>query len=93
MKSISPWMLIIIVVVVLLCMAGWSSHAHSSARTTWEYKLVTTYGPSLTNPAPNLQEFNELGAEGWELVAIRAGEFPSKDSKQYKTDYYFKRAK
>jgi hypothetical protein len=31
--------------------------------------------------------------QGWELVTIRAGEFPQQGSKQIRTDYYFKRIK
>ena len=77
----------------LLCVVGWSVRAQSSAKVRWEYKVITDYGPSMTNPPTNVQQLNSAGAEGWELVIIRSGEFPKEGTGQFKTDYFFKRAK
>ena len=78
---------------MVLCVVGWSVRAQNSAKVTWEYTVITNYGPSMTNPPTNVQELNRVGAAGWELVEIRSGEFPKEGSGQFKTDYFFKRAK
>lgn len=91
MKAKSQWALIF-AVVALLCLVGWSSKAQSSSRTTWEYKVLTVYG-TIDIPPPNLAQFNQMGAEGWELVAIYSEEFTRSDKRQRKAEYYFKRAK
>jgi hypothetical protein len=83
----------ILALVVLSCVVSWGVRAQSSSMVTWEYKVVSTYGPSITNPPPNVNELNEAGAKGWELVAIRSGEFPNVGSPQFRTDYFLKRAK
>jgi hypothetical protein len=86
-------LVVILTLITLSCVVGWSVLAQSSSKITWEYKVVSIYGPSITNPPPNVHELNEAGAQGWELVAIRSGEFPNVASNQFRTDYYFKRAK
>lgn len=50
---------------------------HSQTRTTWEYKEVHSSAADL----------NQLGAQGWELVAVAT---PENTSGAY---YYLKRAK
>lgn len=90
MRERSWWMLML-VVVALFCLSSWTTGANSSTKTTWEYRVVSIYGPSETNPPPNLTELNNAGLEGWELVAVRSGSFPDPHSKQFRTDYYFKR--
>jgi hypothetical protein len=85
--------LMLVAILALMCVVGWSVRAQSSAKVTWEYKVVTSYGTSTTNPPTNVAELNKAGAEGWELLTIRSGEFPAKNSGQFKTDYFFKRAK
>ncbi len=86
-------MLVLVVILALVCLVGWSVGAQSPAKVTWEYKVITNYGPSITNPPTSVPELNKAGAEGWELVTIRSGEYPTQDSGQFKTDYFFKRAK
>jgi hypothetical protein len=86
-------LVVILSLLALFCMVSWGVRAQSSSRVTWEYKVVSTYGPSITNPPPNVNELNAAGAMGWELVAIRSGEFPKVGSNQFRTDYYLKRAK
>ena len=88
-----PWLALILAVLAFLCVAGWTSRANTSSKESWEYKIVSAYGPSSTNPPPNIQHLNDAGADGWELIEIRAGDFPQKGSNQVRTDYYFKRLK
>ena len=83
----------ILAMVALSFVVSWSVPAQSSSKVTWEYKVVSSYGPSITNPPPNMHELNEAGANGWELVAIRSGEFPNVGANQFRTDYFLKRAK
>jgi len=88
-----PMLGVIFALVALCCVVSWGVRAQSTSAVKWEYKVLTSYGPSITNPPPNVQELNEAGAKGWELVAIRSGEFPKVGSNQFRTDYYLKRAK
>jgi hypothetical protein len=88
-----PMLVLILALVALSFVLSWGVRAQNSARVTWEYKVVSTYGPSTTNPPPNANELNAVGANGWELVAIRSGEFPNVGATQFRTDYYYKRAK
>jgi hypothetical protein len=74
-----------------LCVVGWGVHAQSTSKVTWEYKVVSSYIPP--NPPPNIQELNRAGEQGWELVEIRVSEYPTVGSKQFRTDYYLKRAR
>jgi hypothetical protein len=83
----------IIVAVTLISVVSWGVRAQSTSRVTWEYKVISSYGPSLTNPPPNVQVLNEAGYDGWELVEIRSEEFPKVGSNQFRTDYYLKRVK
>jgi hypothetical protein len=55
--------LLSLVVVVLFLLIGWTVYAQkqSPARTQWEYRIV--------NEMEKIQ-LNDLGAQGWELVAV-----------------------
>jgi hypothetical protein len=88
-----PMLVVMLALVALSCVVSWGVRAQSSSKVTWEYKVLSTYGPSITNPPPNVHELDEAGAKGWELVAIRSGEFPTVRSNQFRTDYFLKRAK
>ena len=87
------WLILILVVVAALSLAGWTNGASTSVKTSWEYTVISTYGPSVTTPAPNVTQLNNAGAQGWELVAVRSAEFPEVGAKQVRTDYFFKRIK
>lgn len=86
-------MLAIAVLVVCLILAmSWGGRAQSQSKVTWEYKVVEAqYGA--TPPTMSERDMNKLGAEGWELVGTRFIQFPQGGSTQYRTDYYFKRAR
>jgi hypothetical protein len=85
------WWTLILVVVACLCLASGTRGAKPSTKTTWEYRVISVYGPSVTTPAPDVQQLNNAGAEGWELIAIRSANFPEEKSQQVRTDYFFKR--
>ena len=88
-----PMLVVILALAALSYVVSWGVRAQSSSKVTWEYKVVSSYGPSITNPPPNVHELNDAGAQGWELVAIRSGEFPKVGANQFRTDYFLKRAK
>ena len=83
----------ILVLVAVSCVVSWGVRAQTSSNVTWEYKVFSSYGPPTANPSSNVHELNEAGAQGWELVAIRSGEFPKLGSNQFRTDYFLKRRK
>lgn len=88
-----PWLTAILLVVAFVGLMGWTSRADNSANAVWEYRVVSTYGPSVTNPPVDVNQLDNEGLHGWELITIRTGEFPTQGSKQFRTDYYFKRIK
>lgn len=56
---------LLIVLVVLLCLAGWAGYAQQGkSQPTWEYKVI---GHS---SATGERELNEFGLQGWELVSV-----------------------
>lgn len=73
------WMLAILVFAAL-CLGGWTSYGEKQslkpARATWEYKILQ----GVTE-----EQLNQLGAGGWELVAVAAG--------NGQVSHYFKRAR
>jgi hypothetical protein len=87
---------LIVVAATVIATLSLSSQAQPAWRTTWEYKVISTYGPSETSPPPNIEKLDKAGTEGWELIDIRVGSFgmtSKPGSTQVRTDYYFKRAK
>ena len=86
--------LVVVAFLVSIISVSWTVSAQkaSSAKQTWEYKIVTLYGTD-TLPPPNLTQFNQMGNEGWELVTVLSEEYTVGSLKQRKADYYFKRAK
>lgn len=84
------WWMLILVVVAVASLARWTNAAKPSVK-TWEYTVISVYGPSATTLPPDIQQLKDAGAQGWELVTVRSGNFPNLDSKQTRTDYFFKR--
>ena len=82
-----------LVVVAVLCLSNWTSAANSaSTKTTWEYRVISVYVSTSAPPPPNPTELNNAGMEGWELVAIRTGNYNNDPrSNQIRIDYYLKR--
>jgi uncharacterized membrane protein len=75
-----------VLVAILLCVVGWSVRAElqrsGPARQAWEYKSLvliiqgagstTMYEDAKMVPGTPVTRMPELGAQGWELVAIAA---------------------
>lgn len=80
---------LIIVAATVVGTLSLSGQAQTAFRATWEYKVISTYGPSESSLRPNVERLDQAGTEGWELIDIRVGP----DHKQVRTDYYFKRAR
>lgn len=77
---------------IFLSLLAWAGHVSAQKTTTnndrkvWEYKV----GVAQINGVPSVQDqLNELGAEGWELVAVENISTPAPPS----AVYYLKRAK
>ena len=81
---------LVIAVIALLGVVGWSSKAESASRDNWEYKLVTKHQYHDASPL-SLNEFNDLGSEGWELVTVLTAEVVHVNQRHLKVSYYFKR--
>ena len=64
MKSRGDWILIVIAM-ALLCLTGWTGYAQKESprpkRAVWEYKVENGLSE---------EQINQLGSEGWELVAV-----------------------
>lgn len=81
-----------LLLVAVLFAANWGTRAQVSARRTWEYKVVVEqYGAQPASMSE--QNLNSLGAEGWELVGTRMSDVSRGNSKEYRTDYFFKRVR
>jgi hypothetical protein len=63
-----------LVVVALLCLAGWTGYAQvqrsNPTRQTWEYNVVDAYN----DPDRIKNVFNQYGAQGWEYAG-RSGDY------------------
>lgn len=57
--------LIALALLSCLCVAGWTARAQRSVKVQWEYKVVF-----LKDSYTIDKSLNELGLEGWELVAF-----------------------
>ncbi|MEW6208795.1 MAG: hypothetical protein AB1631_10535 [Acidobacteriota bacterium] len=77
----SHW-LFAVLVLMALCWAGWSGRAQSSLR--WEYKVITTSNHHALG-------LDQLGDQGWELIAIAKNESASAGARVAVNDYFFKR--
>jgi hypothetical protein len=73
-----------VLLVVVVTLVGWTTQARSSARNSWEYRVVFS--------APNLvkTEMNTLGADGWELVSTLP---ETVEGTSREASFYFKRPK
>jgi hypothetical protein len=75
---LKTYMFMTLAAIALVILGGWAAHGQKqgSSRTLWEYRIV--------NESEKIP-LNELGAQGWELVAVGMG--------GAEEVYYFKRAK
>jgi hypothetical protein len=81
MRNRSVWTLIL-VVVACLGLVGWTRGANTAPKQAWEYKVVSVYGTSATNPPPNVTELNNAGADGWANAGPSSND-PNVDELQY----------
>lgn len=96
-----------LVIVAFLCMAGWAGYAQTqpsnTARQKFEYKLlvyvidgrsVTLFEDAKPLPAGSVPivRSNELGAQGWELIAVTATDVVA-NQRSNTYSYWFKRPK
>ena len=75
---LKTYLFMTLAVIALVILGGWAAQGQKqgSLRTLWEYRIV--------NESEKIP-LNELGAQGWELVAVGMG--------GAEEVYYFKRAK
>lgn len=79
-----------LVLLALLFLVGWTSKAERPSKTDWEYKAVTVWqSVDITNP--NMNEVNNIGDDGWELVTIIPSDVQRGNLHQTRLTYYFKR--
>ena len=88
MQTKAHWLLLIAAVAVL-SLAGWTSYAQkpspaAGGKVVWEYK--TLHG----SRALRDDQLNDMGAQGWELIAFDDGE---RGNGSFEGTYYFKRAR
>ena len=67
MKSKYTWLIAVILIVGLLGLTG-RGQKQTSATTSWEYASVFSTSSSTGSV------LNDLGAKGWELVAVESGD-------------------
>lgn len=75
-----------LLVLLCLCLVGWTTHSQNKARVQWEYKVI-----SLSDDVTITRELNEEGSEGWELVGFQMKSPQGKYGQRGL--YYFKRQK
>lgn len=87
MKSITR-SLLIVAAISLVAFFGWSARGQQTPapKVSWEHVLFSY-------PGDNATRLSQLGAEGWELVAVRSEEKVLGNFRQTEVIYYLKRAK
>jgi hypothetical protein len=86
-----------LLIAIALCVAGWTAHAQmqrrGTAKQTWEYKVILMGRVTDTQRDPQwlTDGLSEIGAEGWELVAIDPASSTAMGSQSSR--YCFKRPK
>ena len=87
MKS-SLRLLLIVATISLVIFFGWSVRGQQTPapKAVWEHTVVSFTGD-------NSARLSQLGAEGWELVAVRSEEKFTGNVRQTQVTYYLKRPK
>ena len=80
--------LILVAVISLVALFGWNVRGQQSpaSKVLWEHAVISSIGD-------NSPRLSQLGAEGWELVAVRSEEKFAGNFRQVEVTYYLKRAK
>ena len=81
-------LLLIVVTISLVTFFGWNVRGQQTPapKAVWEHTVVSTLGD-------NSFRLNQLGSEGWELVAVRSEEKSLGNVRQMEVTYYLKRTK
>ena len=81
-------LLLIVVTISLVTFFGWSVMGQQTPapKAVWEHTVVSSSGD-------NSFRLNQLGSEGWELVAVRSEENFVGNVRQMEVKYYLKRTK
>lgn len=82
--------LLIAAAVGLIISLGWVVRAQQekpAPKVAWEHSVVAAF------PGDDTTRLDRLGAEGWELVAVRSEERFTGNFRQTEVIYYLKRAK
>ncbi len=80
----------IVATISLIAALGWSTRGQqqtSAPKVIWEHAIVSS------STGDNSARLSQLGAEGWELVAVRSEEKLVGNFRQTEVTYYLKRAK
>lgn len=79
---------LIVAAISLVAFCAWSVRGKDTPvpKVVWEHAVISSHGD---NPA----RLNQLGAEGWELVAVRTEEKFTGNFRQMELTYYLKRAR
>ncbi|MGI9067889.1 MAG: hypothetical protein ACR2HX_15995 [Pyrinomonadaceae bacterium] len=79
--------LLIVAAISFVAFFGWSVRGNETPapKVEWAHAVISSHGD---NPA----QLNQLGSEGWELVAVRAEEKFTGNFRKMELTYYLKRA-
>ncbi len=62
---------IALLLVTILCLAGWTLQKPAAPRQPWEYKVLFVDDRQGAKIAETESMLNDLGSQGWELVQYR----------------------
>jgi len=87
MKSVTRFLLIV-AAISLVAFFGWGVRGQQTPapKVVWEHAVISSTGD-------NSARLSQLGAEGWELAAVRSEEKFTGNFRQMEVTYYLKRAK
>jgi hypothetical protein len=80
-------LLILVSIISLVALFGWNVRGQQTpaSKVVWEHAVISSIGD-------NSPKLSQLGAEGWELVAVRSEEKTLGNFRQMEVTYYLKRA-
>ena len=81
---------LVIAAIAFVCLVGWNSKAQRLGTTNWEYKVVTKWHHPEAS-STNIQQLNDMGDEGWDLVTVISEDVMRGNLRHTKLSFYFKR--
>lgn len=77
-------LLLVLAAAALLVVIGWTAQGRGPSRLAWEYQIERVL------VSQESERLNELGAQGWELVGVPAGDsVETRDGREYHYRYYY----